>query len=373
VILRNLQLDGGPDADGRREFPRLQTTVRAHYQDIGQLVMAFCRDISKGGLFLQSSRFLPLNAVVRVKLELLDDGPVIPAICRVAYLRDDAEAARVRKPAGMGLEFLDLSAERLAEIERYIAKHLHVEERAPATLAARALSILVVDDDESYRERAAAPFRARGDQVRLAADGFEALAMCLKSAPDLILADLQMPRMDGWQLLRVVRGRPSLASVPVIFLTSVSDEDERLHGYQLGVDDFVVKPYRDEELLARVERVVERQLQGRAQIRQKTLHGDLTQVALPSVLSFLELERKTGELLVIGEQTAHLWLCEGQLVRVNLNGAAAPSRTALFEVLGWRSGQFEFATQAIPSSGESRENITGLLLEHARLSDEANR
>ena len=83
-------------------------------------------------------------------------------------------------------------------------------------------------------------------------DGFEALAMCLKSAPDLILADLQMPRMDGWQLLRVVRGRPSLASVPVIFLTSVSDEDERLHGYQLGVDDFVVKPFRAPELGARI-------------------------------------------------------------------------------------------------------------------------
>jgi len=371
VILRNLHLDGGT-GDGRREFPRLQTTVRAHYRDIGQLVIAFCRDISKGGLFLQTPRFLPLNAVVRVKLELLDDGPVIPAICRVAYLRDEVEAARVHKPAGMGLEFLDLSTERLAEIERFIARHLHVEDRAPAAATARPLSILVVDDDASFRELAAAPFRARGDEVRLAADGFAALAMCLKTAPDLILADLQMPRMDGWQLLRVVRGRPSLASVPVIFLTSVSDEDERLHGYQLGVDDFVEKPYREAELLARVDRVVERQLQGRRQIRQKTLHGDLAQVGLPSVLSFLELERKTGELMVVGQKTAHLWLCEGQLVRVNLDGATAPTRAALYEVLDWTSGQFEFATQAIAISGE-RENLTGLLLEHARLSDEASR
>src|SRR5205814_7309857 len=144
--------------------------------------------------------------------------------------------------------------------EQFIAEH-SVEPTARTARTSqlrRPLRIVVVDDDAGYRTRAAEAFARRGDRVLLAANGIEALALCLKEPPDVVLSDVQMPRMDGWQLLRLIRARPSLASVPVVFLTSLGGEAERLLGYQLGVDAYIPKPYQPEELMMRVHQIVRR-------------------------------------------------------------------------------------------------------------------
>ena len=186
---------------------------------------------------------------------------------------------------------------------------------------------MIVDDDHGCRTLAAQPFRTRGDYVRIAPDGFEALAQCLKETPDVIVSDVHMPRLDGWQLLRMCRARPTLSSVPFLFLTTLGGEQERLRGYQLGVDDYVSKPFRGKELQARVDRVVTRvQRASHALAEKKTLRGDLAQVTLPSVLGFLELEKKTGELLVIGPKPAHLFLRDGRLLARRGRRAWSPTR-----------------------------------------------
>ena len=235
-----------------------------------------------------------------------------------------------------------------------------------------ALNVVVVDDDDHYRELAAEPFRKRGDIVRTTADGLEALAMCIKEPPDVILSDVQMPRMDGWQLLRLVRARPTLASVPVVFLTMLDGDTERLLGYQLGVDAYISKPYLPEQLLVRVHQIVRRARNaGVSPVQRTTLRGDLDQVAVSSVLSFLELERKTGVLLVVGPKLARLFLSNGRLVRAEIEGTAGlNSRSTLMSVLDWTDGQFEFAPQDVDARDEIRSAISALLLEHARATDE---
>lgn len=356
--------------------PRVEATFPVSYPSIDQLLVAYSCDLSKGGMFLQTERFLPVNAVVRINLSLGEGSVEIPIISRVVYVRD-AEAARAAgKAPGMGIEFLDLSADCLALIEAYIAERIAQTEPPPAVAPARRLNVMIVDDDHGCRTLAAAPFRHRGDFVRVAGDGFEALAQCLKEPPDVILSDVQMPRMDGWQLLRLVRARPTLSSVPFLFLTTLSGEEERLRGYQLGVDDYVGKPFRARELQARVDRVVARtQRAPHALAERKTLRGDLAHVPLPSVLAFLELERKTGELLVVSTRTARLYLRDGKLLRVDIDGAvAAPGAIdQLYDVLGWRQGQFEFAAQEVHGDDLFQMSITALLLEHARFSDESSR
>jgi DNA-binding response OmpR family regulator len=203
----------------------------------------------------------------------------------------------------------------------------------------------------------------------------EALAAALKEPPDIILSDVNMPRMDGWQLLRLVRSRTQLAGVPLIFLTTLSGEEERLRGYQLGVDDFVAKPYRSIELRARVDRLTAR---ARAQARKEernALRGDLEQVSLPSLFTFLELERKTGRLAVLAEKTAYLWVREGRPVRVEVEDAEAfftPTELVSI-VLGWSSGQFDFAAEPVEGDDVLQSSFTALLLEHARITDEQNR
>lgn len=368
--------DQSDDQPGARAAPRVEGTFRVSYETIDQLLVAYSSDLSKGGMFLATEQFLPVNAVIRVNLELGEGSAEIPIICRVVYVRDHVAARAVGKPCGMGIEFLDLSAECLELIEAFIAEKIG-EGDVPAPVApARRLSVMIVDDDHGCRTLAAAPFRNRGDYVRLAPDGFEALAQCLKETPDVILSDVQMPRMDGWQLLRLCRARPTLSSVPFLLLTTLGGEAERLRGYQLGVDDYIAKPFRGKELQARVDRVVARaQKSVHALAEKKTLRGDLAQVQLPSVLSFLELEKKTGELLVIGPKTAHLFLRDGRLLRVEVDGVVADQTSIelVWEVLGWHVGQFEFAAHEVPGEDLYERSITALLLDHARFTDENER
>jgi uncharacterized protein (TIGR02266 family) len=362
--------------EGTRTSPRVEATFRVCYRSIDELLVAYSSDLSKGGMFLQSERFLPVNAVLRVQLELEPGAADIPIICRVVYVRDEKTARAVGKPTGMGIEFLDLTNECLQLIEAFIAEKISAGESLPPPSRVRRLSVLIVDDDAGCRTLAAQPFRQRGDFVRVANDGFDALALCLKEPPDLIVSDVNMPRMDGWSLLRMVRARPTLASVPFLFLTTLSGEQERLRGYQLGVDDFLAKPFRGRELQARVDRIIERtQRTTHALAEKKSLRGDLEQVSLPSVLAFLELEKKTGELLVVGERTAHLYLREGRLVRIDVDGmtAGAAMLDVVYNVLSWQSGQFELAVRDVPYEDTLHMSVTQLLLEHARFSDETER
>jgi CheY-like chemotaxis protein/Tfp pilus assembly protein PilZ len=341
-------------------------------------------NVSHGGIFVKTVRFLPLNAVIRLSIESPETGLSIPATCRVAFVRDAAAAVGSGKPAGMGLEILDIATTDRPLLEKLLADRKGV---APSTAQPRGerekpeevdgpLRVVVADDDARYRETAAEPFRKRGDTVTATADGLEALAACLKEPPDVILSDVQMPRMDGWQLLRLVRARPSLASVPVVFLTSLSGEPERLLGYQLGVDAYIPKPYDVGELLMRVHQIVRRAKNSkRSSSARSTLRGEIEHVGLSSLFTFLGMERKTGILLVIGSEVARLSFSKGKLLRAEIEGLVPPqtSRSAAMRVLDTTSGQFEFASQEVSAEDEIDMSTTALLLEHARLTDESKR
>jgi len=343
------------------------------YKTVDELVLAYTSDLSRGGMFLKTDEFLPINAVIQVKIGLPEGAGEIPAICRVAYVRDRDTAATQNLPMGMGVEFLDLDREAVQIFEHFIIELSGSAQPAQKAIARR-LKVVAVDDDPRYLEYLAQVFQGRGDQVFTAPDGFEGLALCLKQLPDVIICDVQMPRMDGWQFLRMVRARPSLAGTPVVFQTSQQGDDERVRGYQLGVDDYITKPFAAEELLARIDRLVQRtQRAGRPNIEKKTLRGDLMQVALASVLSFLENERMSGELLIVNKSRARMLLSDGKLLRVELNEPVPASERA-YVVLGWKRGQFEFVPQEIAIEEDDQpQSLTSLILEHARRSDESSR
>jgi CheY-like chemotaxis protein len=210
--------------------------------------------------------------------------------------------------------------------------------------------------------------------VREAEDGLAALGACLRQPPDLVLSDVQMPRMDGWHLVRMLRARPSLMRVPIVLLTTLTDDDARLTGYRLGVDDFIGKPVRDDELLLRVDRVVARMLAAGGNER-RSLRGDLEHVTLASLLSFLALEQKTGVLLLVGSTSARVHLRGGAPLRVEIDDTPVAGRDdpALQSLLGWSHGQFEFAAAEVNCSDDLQTSVTALLLEHARRSDERAR
>ncbi|MGM0706307.1 MAG: response regulator, partial [Bacteroidota bacterium] len=117
--------------------------------------------------------------------------------------------------------------------------------------------ILVVEDDATLRELLSYRLEAHCE-VATAVDGVDALEKIEERRPDLIVSDVMMPRMDGFTLLQELQERKETRAIPFIFLTARTDEDARLTGMRLGVDDFITKPFDMKQLISRTKRLLER-------------------------------------------------------------------------------------------------------------------
>ena len=113
-----------------------------------------------------------------------------------------------------------------------------------------AASILVVDDDEGIRELLRLHLSAAGYEVHVAEDAIAAGYLVLRSPPDLIISDINMPHMDGFEFVAALKADKSLPPIPVVFLTSVEDGDHR--GKELGAVGYITKPVRADRLLSLV-------------------------------------------------------------------------------------------------------------------------
>jgi DNA-binding response OmpR family regulator len=117
-------------------------------------------------------------------------------------------------------------------------------------------SILVVDDDPTVSDVVRRYLERAGFEVRLAADGHAALASFARDRPDLVVLDLMLPGIDGLEVCR--RLRTTAEEVPIIMLTALGEESDRVLGLRLGADDYVTKPFSPRELVLRVQSVLRR-------------------------------------------------------------------------------------------------------------------
>lgn len=126
------------------------------------------------------------------------------------------------------------------------------------------IKILIVDDEERIRDMIREYTSLEEFHIDEASDGVEALKLFKQSQYSLIVLDVMMPRMDGWSVCREIR---KTSQVPIIMLTARGEEYDKLFGFELGVDDYIIKPFSPKELLARMKAI----------IRRSTLAGDSTQ------------------------------------------------------------------------------------------------
>lgn len=115
--------------------------------------------------------------------------------------------------------------------------------------------ILIVDDEAGIREMIKKYAVFEGYEVGEAADGMEAIQICKQEQFDLIIMDVMMPELDGFSACREIR---KTCNVPVIMLSARGEEYDKIHGFELGVDDYVVKPFSPKELMMRVAAVIKR-------------------------------------------------------------------------------------------------------------------
>lgn len=115
--------------------------------------------------------------------------------------------------------------------------------------------ILIVEDEERIRDMIKEYISIEEYETDEASDGIEALDLIRKNEYGLIILDVMMPRIDGWTVLRELR---KSSEVPVIMLTARGEEYDKLFGFELGVDDYIVKPFSPKELLARIKAIIRR-------------------------------------------------------------------------------------------------------------------
>lgn len=118
--------------------------------------------------------------------------------------------------------------------------------------------IMVVDDDEIVARTIERTLRAGGFQVVVVQSGVEALRAARRNPPDLMVLDVLMPGLDGYEVCRQVRDDPLLKDLPILFLTAKGKEEDRIAGLQAGADDYIGKPFNLDELYLRVRAVLRR-------------------------------------------------------------------------------------------------------------------
>jgi two-component system, cell cycle response regulator DivK len=122
------------------------------------------------------------------------------------------------------------------------------------------MKILLVEDNEMNRDMLARRLTRRGYQVVLAVDGVQAIAVAESEAPDVILMDMSLPELDGWEATRRLKAAPATTSIPVIALTAHALSGDRDRALEAGCDDYETKPIELDRLIGKIEALVNRGL-----------------------------------------------------------------------------------------------------------------
>ncbi|MDQ2692614.1 MAG: response regulator [Chloroflexota bacterium] len=228
-------------------------------------------------------------------------------------------------------------------------------------------TVLIVDDEPTARETVVSMLEGEGYDLQLARDGTEALQILEQLQPDVILLDIMLPGMDGFEICRRIRATPRLAEVPILMLTALDDRDSLLRALESGADDFLSKPVDRRELIARVrtitrlnryrmlmeqrenirqmaERVVAAQEEERQRISRE-LHDDLGQALTTHLLSLRNLQEDLS--LPVEVMFAQLQALYNQSyeILVKIRRLARDLRPPVLDALGLKVAMQTYCTE----------------------------
>jgi CheY-like chemotaxis protein len=237
--------------------------------------------------------------------------------------------------------------------------------------------LLLVDADPRSVRVLEVSLKKSGYSVTTASDGADALAKIEFSAPDLILSDTRLPRIDGYELVRRMKDKPEHAHIPVVFLTSQKSIEDKIRGLELGVEDYLTKPIFVRELIARVNLLLARRTQERMATampmsRRTRLSGSLEDMGVVDLLQTFEISRKTGVGKIgNGRREARIFFRDGKVVDAELGRLRGEE--AVYRALIWTTGTFEVEFCPIDREDIIPTSTQGLLMEGMRRVDEWGR
>lgn len=234
--------------------------------------------------------------------------------------------------------------------------------------------ILVVEDELLLRQMMRDTLEAVPAAVIEAKDGEEALRLAPAEQPNLIICDVMMPGLTGYDVAEALKGDPRTAEIPFIFLSALGTSDHKVRGLELGADDFLTKPVDPKELIARVKAILRRVplLTAEAPASPMVASGNLQAMSLATLARSLELERRSARLVLTRDrEIGEIVFANGRISRA----FQGPRRgeAAVYHLLTWEEGSFDMlplVEGAIPAGGEVKASNERLLQEGARRREE---
>lgn len=350
------------DAAAADEFARVLNSLRQEYS---HALPEKLDRLSKLALLLESE---PEDAATRIELEIavhnLHGTAGTYGLARISRIAGEWDA-ELKAAAGT----TPLPKGRAAY---FLAALAAPESTRDDPAAAAAPSVLIVDDDPDLAVFLAVQLRADGLRVVTVGNGRDALDRLSAEPFDLIISDISMPGMSGYELCRTVRER-GFKDIPFIFCTVLGAQTLRIEGLRCGADDYLVKPVDPQELRLKARNHIARQKQLRALIPTPGLmNGNLADIELTLVLQVLgwrEVEGPARLLLRRGNERGEIHLVGSNPVHAVLG--AFTGAKAFFRMLNWRSGKFHLEKGDPAPENTLRGGMEGLMLEGMRHQDES--
>jgi DNA-binding response OmpR family regulator len=242
---------------------------------------------------------------------------------------------------------------------------------------------LIADEDAAFRKYLAMPLAAQGFTIYEAADGSAAWQLAVQNRPWMILADISMPEVDGFEFCRRVRNHPLLSRVPILFISGSDKYKERYRALQIGADDFLSKNMPIRELLMRIQLLMTRYSDLAASGEEKpgtaevagAFQGRIEVFGAPALLQMCAQGRLTGRFTALAEDAANtateMDFREGDIISATAGSKAGAE--GVYAFLAWDKGSFKF-TPGPPGEGAPlAQSVEHLLLEGCRLLDESRK
>lgn len=235
-------------------------------------------------------------------------------------------------------------------------------------------NLLIVDADARTRRVLEVSLRKAGYSITAAETMPQALQFLDLTDPELIVSDTRLPGGSGFEFCRVVKSHAKWSQIPFIFLTSATELEDKVHGLELGVDDYLTRPIYVKEIMVRVKMLLQRKQQeriGKKDARTK-FSGQLADMAIVDLMQTIEISRKSGTIAFetdLGPAT--VWFRDGRLVDAQMGRLQADA--AVFRLLGLSDGRFEVEFKPISRVATIEDTTQGLLMEGMRRIDEWGR
>lgn len=239
----------------RRRLPRYNVAFDVAFGPLGsaggppadaQCERTVTINISIGGVCLYSDVLYPIGSQLFCSLSLPGRAQPITAVGALAWFQKVNHETHGYR---LGIEFAEISAHDRAALQAIL-------DHPPAAEPSRSKRVLLVDDDEELRLALKVRFESSGFQMTLAGDGLDALRQIRETQPHLIILDLMLPGLNGFEVCRLLKFDQKFRHIPIILLTARSRREDAETGRAVGADAFVTKPFNGTALITKVEELL---------------------------------------------------------------------------------------------------------------------